>query len=77
MKEEVGLDCKIISSLPTTYHAYMDKGILVIKETAWYRMRCDQAKVKLQASEDIIAHKWVHKADFIKMKSKILYYLLC
>lgn len=71
VKEEVGLDCRITSTLPNTYHCYIEKGRLVIKETAWYMMECKEDRVILQAEEDIIAKKWVSKNGFGKLKPNL------
>lgn len=71
VKEEVGLDCKIISGLPTTYHTYFDKGKLVLKETAWYKMQSINSKVTLQYEEDIEKYKWVSDRQFAALKKNI------
>lgn len=71
VKEEVGLDCRILSTLPKTYHCYIERGNLVVKETAWYLMSCEEDRVILQTSEDIIGKKWVDKSGFGKMKPKL------
>jgi hypothetical protein len=71
VKEEVGLDCKIISGLPTTYHTYLDKGKLVLKETAWYKMQSENSKVTLQYEEDIEKYKWVSNGQFAALKKNI------
>ena len=49
----------------------MTTMFLVIKETAWYRMRTEQTKPKLQFEEDITACKWVNTSGLSKMKSKV------
>lgn len=71
VKEEVGLECKIISPLPHTYHTYIDKGRLVLKETAWYKMKSESKKVSLQYEEDIVKFKWVKKEQLKEMRKKI------
>lgn len=71
VREEVGLDCKIISLLPTTYHTYFDKGKLVLKETAWYKMKAVNDKVRLQYEEDIEKYRWILKSDFGRIRKKI------
>ncbi|MBP6793732.1 MAG: NUDIX domain-containing protein [Saprospiraceae bacterium] len=71
VKEEVGLDCKIIKGLPTTYHTYMDKGKLVIKETAWYKMKSETSKVILQYEEDIEKYKWVGNSQLVAIRKYI------
>ncbi|MEO5581234.1 MAG: NUDIX domain-containing protein [Saprospiraceae bacterium] len=71
VKEEVGLDSKILYSLPNTYHCYTMKDTLVIKITSWYVMSTRQSKPKLQKEEDITASKWVSRANFDKMKPKL------
>jgi 8-oxo-dGTP pyrophosphatase MutT (NUDIX family) len=71
VKEEVGLDCKIIASLPTTYHTYFDNGKLVLKETAWFKMKSSSSNVVLQYEEDIEKYRWIEKSQFRLIRKKI------
>jgi 8-oxo-dGTP pyrophosphatase MutT (NUDIX family) len=71
VKEEVGLDAKIVYALPNTYHCYTINDRLVIKVTAWYLMITKQSKAILQTEEDIIGSKWVSRAGFKSMKPKL------
>lgn len=69
--EEVGLKCKILSSLPFTFHCYQEQKRLVIKQTAWYLMECSTSVVKLQKEEDISQCKWVTKKRLKAMQERI------
>lgn len=71
VREEVGLNCTIVSSMPKTFHCYEEKGRLVIKETAWYIMKTGQKVPVLQSEEDIMASKWVSKAHIKKVVPKL------
>lgn len=72
VKEEVGLDCKILSPLSTTFHTYYEKnGKSVLKETAWFKMKAIHNTVKLQYEEDIEKYKWIHPKDFRKIEKKM------
>jgi 8-oxo-dGTP pyrophosphatase MutT (NUDIX family) len=69
--EEVGLSCKIIHTLPYTYHCYHDRNKIVIKQTAWYRMLAKSDKIKLQKEEDITKSTWVPQNKLKGMHHKV------
>lgn len=71
VKEEVGLDCMIVSALPETWHVYRIGKDLMLKKTSWYLMVSEKSKTKLQEEEDIIGCKWLTIKQLNAYKSKV------
>jgi len=71
VKEEVGLDCRILSALPDTWHIYRLNGELILKKTYWYLMASSNSRTRLQEVEDITGHKWFTNNKLIMFKNKV------
>lgn len=71
VKEEVGLDCKILAALPETWHIYRLGADLILKKTSWYLMASAKSRTKLQEEEDITGHKWLTDKQLISIKNKV------
>ncbi|MEP7268497.1 MAG: NUDIX domain-containing protein [Saprospiraceae bacterium] len=72
VNEEVGLTCTILKKMPITFHTYILKDKLVLKQTYWYEMSCKRGQVRLQHEEDIEKSKWVSK-DKVNLVLKNIY----
>ncbi len=70
VKEEVGIDAKIVSKLPDTYHVYMENNKLILKHTAWFKMKSEQMKIILQTEEDIVDGKWISPKRFNSIRGR-------
>lgn len=70
VEEETGAKTKLKNATALrTYHCYMMKGKDCIKETYWYDMDLvSDSDLKPQAEENILAIKWMNKADFEMVK---------
>ncbi len=71
VKEEVGLDCMIVSALPETWHVYRIGKDLMLKKTSWYLMVSEKSKTKLQEEEEITGYKWLTVNKLNSYKSKV------
>ena len=60
VKEETGLTLVERGNLiGITYHAYVEKGTLSLKETHWYQMKANSSEILIpQTEEDILEIKW-------------------
>ena len=58
--EETGIDeLSIISELPSTFHIYKEKNILVLKHTFWFKMFAESKKNPVpQTEEEITEALW-------------------
>ena len=67
VEEETGVDhLELDKALLVTYHTYMEKGQLVLKESHWYLMRCSSsAQLVPQTDEDIEKCEWVSAKNLI------------
>lgn len=72
VEEETGAKTKLKNATALrTYHCYIMKGKDCIKETYWYDMDlADASELKPQAEENILAIKWMNKADFEAVKAE-------
>lgn len=63
VEEECGIKvARLDEMLTKTWHAYINKGEVVLKKTYWYKMTCrGQNKLKPQKEEGITAVKWFEK----------------
>lgn len=71
VEEECGIDSlKIIEKLPDTYHIYLHKEKLILKQTVWYEMTTDfEGELVPQAEEDITKVEWLNDKE---IKEKVL-----
>jgi 8-oxo-dGTP pyrophosphatase MutT (NUDIX family) len=69
--EEVGLNCTIKSSLPLTFHTYIEKERLILKKTHWFLMSTNDQKVALQTDEDIERHRWLKPRQIAQIRKKL------
>lgn len=61
VQEETGINkLKIVKPLLTTYHIYIENGI-VFKKTYWYLMHSEHQKLNPQLEEGITKAVWVHR----------------
>ena len=61
VQEETGIgELKIVKPLLTTYHIYIENGI-VFKTTYWYLMHAEHVIPKPQLEEGITKAVWVHR----------------
>ncbi len=65
VEEETGVkEITLGEKITTTYHTYSEYGKHILKESHWYKMKCnDHQKVVPQTEEDITDIKWVKKSD--------------
>lgn len=55
---------KVVDTLPTTYHTYLDrKGRRVLKPTYWFQMTAKEQEVVPQTEEGIVKVEWVPLVD--------------
>ncbi|MDQ6758088.1 MAG: NUDIX domain-containing protein [Bacteroidota bacterium] len=71
VEEETGLkDIQLHEKITTTYHTYIQFGKPILKESHWYKMKCNtKQKLVPQTEEDITEIKWVSKSDLTKYTS--------
>jgi 8-oxo-dGTP pyrophosphatase MutT (NUDIX family) len=72
VQEETGLnDITLGEKIITTYHTYTEFGKHILKESHWYKMKCDSdQKLVPQTEEYITDIKWVKRSDLKKYTSK-------
>ena len=72
VKEETGLtNIELGEKIITTYHTYSQFGKHILKESHWYKMKCNtEQKLIPQTEEDITDIKWVKQTDLKKYSSK-------
>lgn len=64
VEEECGVTVVVNDKICTTWHTYMMKGKLVLKQTKWYAMQLISDKnMKPQIEEDIEELKWMNEAE--------------
>ena len=65
VKEETGLSrVDLVKSIEITYHTYVEKGTLILKESHWYEMKSDSSQELIpQTEEEISEIKWVAVND--------------
>ena len=63
VEEECGIKVSELGpKICNTYHVYINRGVMVIKKTHWYNMRCKgQNKLKPQKEEGITKARWFKK----------------
>ena len=71
VEEETGIKgITLGEKITTTYHTYSEYGKHILKESHWFKMRCnDGQKLVPQTEEDITDIKWVKRADLKKYSS--------
>lgn len=71
VEEETGISgITLEEKITTTYHTYSEYGKHILKESHWFKMRCDDhQKLVPQTEEDITDIKWVKKSDLKKYSS--------
>ena len=72
VEEETGLTgIELGEKITTTYHTYTEFGKHILKESHWYKMKCNtDQKLVPQTEEHITDIKWVKQADLKKYTSK-------
>ncbi|HUS03609.1 MAG TPA: NUDIX hydrolase [Chitinophagaceae bacterium] len=72
VEEETGLTrIEFGDKIITTYHTYTQFGKHILKESHWYKMKCNtEQKLIPQTEEDITDIKWVKRSDLKKYTSK-------
>jgi 8-oxo-(d)GTP phosphatase len=66
VEEECNISVKVNDKICTTWHTYLLKGKLVIKQTKWYDMTLiSDKKMKPQAEEGIEELKWMSDKEVI------------
>ena len=75
VQEETGLSDIILGEkITTTYHTYTEFGKHILKESHWYKMKCNtEQKLVPQTEEDITDIKWIKQAELKKYTSKTYY----
>ncbi len=70
VEEECGIKIDYLGKrIATTYHTYLLRGKLVLKQTKWYEMAVNKVpKLIPQTEEDITAAEWLGKEDLCKIK---------
>ena len=65
VKEETGLSrVDLVKSIEITYHTYVEKGTLILKESHWYEMKSDSGQELIpQTEEEISEIKWATVND--------------
>ncbi|MCP9762610.1 NUDIX hydrolase [Lacihabitans soyangensis] len=64
VEEECGVTVMVNDKICTTWHTYMMKGKLVLKQTKWYAMKLISDKnMKPQIEEDIEELKWMNEEE--------------
>ena len=65
VEEECGIAISQLGrKIVNTYHAYLIKGIVVIKKSYWYKMKfVGKGKLKPQLEEGITEVRWFNKTD--------------
>lgn len=67
VEEETGLQNIVLENpLTITYHTYTQNNTLILKESHWYFMRCNEQALKPQLEEDIDQCIWVNKKDVMQ-----------
>lgn len=67
VEEECGVKVKVNDKICTTWHTYLLKGNLVIKQTKWFSMDLlNDKKMKPQTEEGIEELKWMNKEEVKK-----------
>lgn len=63
VEEECGIENPTIQTqICSTFHTYLHKGAMVLKETFWYKMGYDGDEMPMpQTSENIAIAKWIDK----------------
>lgn len=71
VEEETGINgITLEEKITTTYHTYSEYGKHLLKESHWFKMRCDNhQKLVPQTEEEITDIKWVKKSDLKKYTS--------
>ena len=60
MEETDIKEISIVGELPSTFHTYIENGVLILKQTYWYDMvSWGTSKPTPQTEEDITEVKWV------------------
>jgi 8-oxo-dGTP pyrophosphatase MutT (NUDIX family) len=68
VKEEVGIEkLKIVRSLGTTRHGYVERGAYRVKTTYWYMMKTPERSFVPQKSEGIVKVAWKGWAKALKV----------
>lgn len=72
VEEETGLTgIELGEKITTTYHTYIEFGKHILKESHWYKMKCNtDQKLVPQTEEHITDIKWVKHPDLKKYTSK-------
>ena len=70
VEEECGIKVNYLGKkIATTYHTYIMRGKLVLKQTKWYDMGVNKVpKLVPQTEEDITKAEWLSKGDLDKVK---------
>ena len=71
VEEETGIKkITLGEKINTTYHTYSEYGKQILKESHWFKMKCDDhQKLVPQTEEDITDIRWVKKSDLKKYSS--------
>ncbi len=60
VEEECSVKVKLLTKLCTTKHTYLNKGLWMLKETAWYAMAClEDQHMQPQTQEGIEQVAWI------------------
>ena len=72
VEEETGLsNITLGEKITTTYHTYTEFGKHILKESHWYKMKCNtEQKLVPQTEEYITDIKWIKQPDLKKYTSK-------
>ena len=65
VEEECGIRSPQIQKLlHTTYHSYVQEGVMILKKTRWYQMTYSgDEPLTPQTKEDITQARWLHPGD--------------
>lgn len=70
VQEETGLkEIAMGEKIMNTYHIYTEFGKEILKESHWYKMKCDEQDLKPQAEEGITDISWISKSSLEKYMS--------
>jgi 8-oxo-dGTP pyrophosphatase MutT (NUDIX family) len=72
VEEETGLrGITLGEKIITTYHTYTEFGKHILKESHWYKMKCNNdQKLVPQTEEHITDIKWIRRSELKKYSSK-------
>lgn len=60
VKEECGVDARLVEKLCTTWHTYIQEGKRIMKKTVWFTMDCvDDSQMEPQYVENIDHLQWM------------------